>query len=96
MLHIIDHFPIKPSELEQTSNGDTVVLTNNAIYAAKQNTDFSKLSKQALNRLNMCVLGKDMRIRGVDTHDILSGVAILDDYEYLDITDYNSIVRSWN
>ena len=96
MLYIIDHFPIEPSELEQTSCGDTVLFIENAIYAAKQSYATNNFFKQAFAHLNFCVLGTDMKIRGVKTTEILHGVSIIDERDYLDITENNVAVKSWN
>ena len=85
MLHVINHLPIESTELEYAAFGDTIVLTENAVYAVEQNNEFHKLFKQALKHLNCFVLGSDLQARGVDTHAIVSGVRIIDEIDYKDI-----------
>ena len=96
MLHIINHFPIEAAELDHTAFGDTIVLTDNAVYAVKQNNEIHKLFKQALKRLNCFVLGSDMKARGLNTDEIVNGVSIIDEIDYEDIADESIAVRSWN
>ncbi|GFO74844.1 hypothetical protein BPLS_P1744 [Bathymodiolus platifrons methanotrophic gill symbiont] len=48
MLHIIDNFPIQHSFLEQMHSGDTIILKDNAVYAAKQENIKASLSKKLL------------------------------------------------
>ncbi len=38
MLHIINNFPVSPSFLDNTHYGDSVIFTDNAVFAAKQNS----------------------------------------------------------
>lgn len=87
MLHIIDRLPIETTKLEYAALGDTIVLTENAVYAVEQNNEFHKLFKQALKHLNCFVLGSDLQARGLDTHDIVTGVGIIDEIDYKDIAD---------
>lgn len=96
MLHVIDHFPIDAAELEKTTFGDNVVLTENAIYAAIQDNEIHKLFKQALKRFNCFVLRSAMKARGVDTDDLVSGINVIDEIDYLDIADESIAMRSWN
>ena len=96
MLHIIDHFPIKAAELEKTTFGDDIVLTENAIYAAIHDNEIHKLLKKAMKRLNCFVLKSAMKARDVDTDDLLSGFNVIDETDYLVIADENIAERSWN
>ncbi|MGR9072968.1 MAG: sulfurtransferase complex subunit TusB [Gammaproteobacteria bacterium] len=96
MLHIIDHFPVTPSELERTSSGDTVLFTQNAVYAVMRNNTACKFIKQAFVHLNCCVLGRDMTVRGVARNDLLRGVSVIDERDFVDITENTTAIRSWN
>lgn len=96
MLHVIDHLPIEVTEIEHAAFGDTIILTENAVHAVEQNNEAHNLFKQALKRLNCFVLGSDMQARGVNTNDIVSGVAVIDETDYNAIADDSIAERSWN
>jgi sulfur relay protein TusB/DsrH len=96
MLHVINHLPIEVTEIEHAAFGDTIILTENAVHAVEQNNEFYNLFKQALKRLNCFVLGSDMQARGVDTGNIVSGVGVIDEIDYKDITVDSIAERSWN
>lgn len=96
MLHIINHYPVEPSELEQTSYGDTVLFIENAIFAAKQSYAANNFFKKTFAHLNFCVLGKDMKVRGVDTAEILCGFSIIDERDFRDIAENSIAIKSWN
>ena len=96
MLHIFNNFPIDCSRLEQTACGDTVLFTENAVYAVKKNDNSDTLFKQAPRHLNFFVLGSDLITRGVSTSEILHNVSIIDDRDFYTITEEKTIIRSCN
>jgi tetraacyldisaccharide-1-P 4'-kinase len=48
MLHIIDNFPIQLSFLQQMHSGDTIILKDNAVYAAKLENIKTSLSRRTI------------------------------------------------
>ena len=96
MLHIFDDFPIDTVTLEQTSSGDTILFTENAVYAAKKTeTSFRSLQK-AFSHLNFCVLKTDLIQRGVSFNDIQRNIPIIDEDDYIDIKENSMAIKSWN
>lgn len=96
MLHIFNNFPIDCSRLEQTAYGDTVLFTENAVYAVKKNDKSDKIFKKASRHLNFCVLGSDLSTRGVSTSEILRNVSVIDERDFYTITEEKTIIRSCN
>lgn len=96
MLHIINNFPIDCSRLEQTTYGDTVLLTDNAVYAIKKNDKSDKIFKKVSRHLNFCVLGSDLLSRGVSTSEIFRSVCVIDDMDLTTITEEKTVIRSCN
>ncbi len=96
MLHTFDHLPLACSELEHTQNGDTIVLTANAIDELTTINSDHNWIKNLFQRFNLCVLYKDIEAKGLKINELLSGITILDDYDFsICQEDYNCI-RSWN
>ena len=96
MLHIFNNFPIDRSRLEQTACGDTVLFTENAVYAVKKNNKSDKIINKATRHPHFCVLGSDLSMRGVSLSEIFHNVSIIDDRDYNTITEEKTIFRSCN
>lgn len=97
MLHIIDNFPIQRSFLDQLNSGDTIILKDNAVYAAKQENLKENLTKRTFAHLNLCVSKADLLLRNISNRDLARGVAILDNFDdYQDYLTQNIAMRSCN
>jgi len=97
MLHIIDNFPLQPSFFNATNKGDTLILKDNAVYAAKLENQLESLPKKTLAHLNLYVNKADLLIRNISKNDLLRGVAILDNAnDYQDVLLDNIACRSFN
>lgn len=97
MLHIIDNFPIQRCFLDQLNMGDTIILKDNAVYAAKQENLKEDLTKRTFTHLNLCVSKADLLLRNISNRDLVRGVTILDNFD--DFQDYlaqNIAMRSCN
>ena len=96
MLHIIDQFPVSLSSLGKTSYGDTVIFTENAVFAVKQGSTDKSLAQKTLKHTNLCVRKADLLIRNISRADLFKGVAILDDMDYQMVLGKEPAIRSWN
>lgn len=97
MLHIIDNFPIQLSFLQQMHSGDTIILKDNAVYAAKLGDIKTSLSRRTFTHLNLCVSKADLSLRNISCRDLIRGVAIVDNTdEYQEYLNQNIVMRSCN
>ena len=97
MLYIIKQYPVDPSTLKKTTSGDTVILTENAVLAAKRGIlNNHSLVKQTLSHINLCVLKDDLKIKGISTQELVQGISILDNQDFKYITKQDEAIRSWN
>ncbi len=97
MLHIINHYPIKSYELDRARSGDTVLFIENAVFELKKRRhSLCILKKQAMAHLNLCVRKQDLVRRGISSKEIGKRVAIIDDQDYQNVLEQNTIVKSWN
>ena len=97
MLHIINTFPISQSFLDTTRSGDTVIFTDNAVLAVKQeNIDFETLTKKAFNHINLCVRKADLLIRNIPNHELLRGVTVIDESQFSNAIDQDFAIKSYN
>lgn len=97
MLHIIENFPIQLSFFKQMRPGDTIILKDNAVYAAKQENIKTSPAKRTLAHLNLCVSKADLSLRNISSHELIRGVAIIDSTdEYQEYLTQNIAMRSCN
>ncbi len=97
MLHIINSFPISPSFLDNTHYGDSVIFTDNAVFAAKQNCIEPKTSTQkAFSHINLYVRKTDLLIRDIPNKELYRGVVIIDDIQYENAISQDFAIKSSN
>lgn len=97
MLHIINHFPIPSSLLNNTHFGDTVIFTDNAVLAVKQNNfGLASFSQKALSHINLYARKADLLIRNISNSELLKGVIVIDDLQYQYAINQDSAIKSYN
>ncbi len=97
MLYIISTFPVPPSFLNSTHSGDTVIFTDNAVFAVIQdNIEKESFSQKAFNHINLCVRKADLLIKNISNHQLLHGVAVIDDLQYQSVLSQDCAIRSCN
>ena len=97
MLHIVDNFPLQHSFLKNTHSGDTLILKDNAVYAAKQEYLKEAFTKRTFTHLNLCVSKADLLLRNISNAELIKGVAIVDDFdEHQDGLSEDIAIRSCN
>jgi tRNA 2-thiouridine synthesizing protein B len=99
VLHIITRSPHESRSLElcleRAGVGDTVLLIENAVYAAAQDSIVARHIERALPRTAVCVLGPDLEARGFQTVDGVPGVARIDYADFVDLTVRHHVAVSW-
>lgn len=97
MLHIINTYPISNSFLADTRSGDTVIFTENAVLAVKQeNCNLEALSKKALKHINLYVRKADLLIKNISNSELLRGVTIIDDVQFNHAITHDIAIKSYN
>ena len=97
MLHIINSFPISPSRLNFTHSGDTVIFTDNAVFAAThKNIEKEAITQNTFSHINLCVRKADLLIRNISKKELLRGVTVIDDTQYENALSEDTMVRSCN
>ncbi len=97
MLHIINSFPISSSFFEHTHSGDTVIFTDNAVLALKQeNFDHESLAQKTISHINLYVRKADLLIRNISNTDLLRNVVVIDDMQYELALSQSIAIKSYN
>ena len=97
MLHIINSLPIPPSFLDNTHSGDSVIFTDNAVFAAKQDCIETKSwSQKTFSHINLYVRKADLLIRDIPNKELYRGVVIIDDMQYENAISQDFAIKSCN
>jgi sulfur relay protein TusB/DsrH len=97
MVHIINIFPISPSFFENTHSGDSIIFTENAVLAAKQdNVETESFTQKAFSHFNLYVRKADLIIRNVSKSELFRGVIIIDDTQYENAISQDFAIKSYN
>ena len=97
MLHIINSFPIAPSFFDNTHTGDSIIFTENAVFAAKQdNIETVSLTQKAFSHINLYVRKADLLIRNISNNELFHGVIIIDDTQYENAISEDFVIKSCN
>ncbi len=96
MLHVIDDFPLTRETLANTAVGDTVIFTDDAVYAVKQSDVEHNLLQKTYAHINVCVRKADLMLRNISSRELFKGVAVLDDMDYQSVMNQEPVIRSWN
>ena len=100
-LHTVNKSPFEKTSLESCLRvvraGATVLLYEDAVYAALTGTSIENRIRQALadGQFRLCVLTPDLQARGVDERDIIDGVERVDYMGFVALAAASGRVNAW-
>ncbi len=96
MLHTVNHSPFRSDSLNTSLRyllpGDAILLIEDGVYGALENTNFSEKLKKALENNEICVLEPDLQARGVA--NVIDGVKKVDYEGFVELVEKHQ-VTSW-
>lgn len=99
MLHTVCKSPFErdamQSCLTHAVNGSSVLLIEDAVVGAVDNTAVSDAVKGAMENVSMYVLGEDLKARGISEDKLIDGITVVDYSGFVDLTVKNDKVQSW-
>ena len=99
MLHIINKSPLEKSALESclsvATEGSTLLLIEDAVYAATRGNAFEARLQAAQGRFKICVLTPDLEARGLTEEDLLVDVTVLSRSEMGTLMEEQDVVLSF-
>ena len=81
--------------LRLASEGDHVLLIEDAVVWAVANNHFDKFIQNAQAYLKFYVLGPDLKARGLGNKSMVTNVSVIDYGEFVDLTEAHHPVQSW-
>jgi len=99
MLHTVNKSPFERNTLESclrlAKKGSAVLLFEDGVIGAMQNTKFSEKVSQAMSGLSFYVLGPDIKARGLSEKKVIDGIKVVDYNDFVDLTAEHNAVQSW-
>lgn len=98
MLHTVNKSPFEKNSLESclayARKGSTILLIEDGVYAALQNTAVAETLKKAMNDFTICALEPDLKARGVRAK-VMDGIKLVDYSGFVDLVVENDKVQAW-
>ena len=81
--------------LRLAQTGSAIVLFEDGVYAALQNTDQAELVTAQMATFSFYVLGPDLAARGLSAAQLIAGIAIIDYEGLVDLVVEHDTSQSW-
>lgn len=98
-LHLVNKSPFERNALDSclrlAKKGSSVLLFEDAVIGAIQNTKFSEKISQAMTDYSFFVLRPDIKARGLGADRVINGINIVDYDGFVDLTIGHDTVQSW-
>ena len=98
-LHTVNKSPFERNTLTSclrlAKRGSSVLLFEDGVIGAMQNTKYSEKITRAMNDFSFYVLGPDIRARGLSDSNVVDGIKIIDYDGFVDLTTEHETVQSW-
>ncbi len=99
VLHTVNKSPYERDSLEAclrlAEKGSSVLLIEDAVYAAANDSVASEILAQAMQRVSVYVLSPDLRARGLQQSRLLEGVKDVDYRGFVRLVTEHKGVQSW-
>ncbi len=99
ILHTVNKSPFERNALESclrfATEGASVLLFEDGVYAALKGTRVEPQVVSALSRLRFYVLGPDLRARGFSEERIIPGIKVVDYAGFVDLAVECDKVQAW-
>ena len=98
MLHTVNKSPFEKTTLQSclanAKAGSAILLIEDGVYAAANDTAFASTMEQAMQKHSVYVLGPDLDARGLG-EKVMDGIKVIDYAGFVDLAAENNVVESW-
>lgn len=99
VLHIVNKSPHERANLTSciahAEDGAGVLLIEDGIYGALDNTTHSETVKSRMDKIKLYVLAPDLNARGMGGKPLLDGVEQIDYAGFVDLVEKYDVSQSW-
>lgn len=98
MLHTVNKSPFERNSLKSclahAKAGSAILLIEDGVYAALDDTAISDMVKQAMTQVSLYALGPDLEARGVAKR-VIDGIKVIDYTGFVDLVVDHPNTQSW-
>lgn len=98
MLHTVNKSPFERNSmlacLDHSTDGSSILLIEDGVYAATEGTSVSETLKQAMQTKTVYALEPDVKARGLQDR-LIDGIKLVDYSGFVDLVEQNERVQSW-
>ncbi len=98
-LHLVNKSPFERNSLDAclrlAAKGSAVLLFEDGVIGAMQNTKHSDAINTAMSDHKFYVLGPDIKARGLNDDNVIDGINVIDYDGFVDLTTEHKTVQSW-
>lgn len=99
LLHTVNKSPFERNSLESclrlAEDGSGILLIEDGVYGALDNTAVAALIKQRMGNMKFYVLGPDFEARGLTGQKLIDGVETVDYGGFVDLVGNYKATQSW-
>lgn len=99
ILHLVNKSPTDRNAFDtcfrMTKPGDSILLIEDAVYAAMANAEFANKIVSRLEDYSFFVLGPDVAARGLNDKPLIEGIGVVDYEGFVDLVAENKVTQSW-
>ncbi|EIJ42262.1 sulfur relay protein TusB/DsrH [Beggiatoa alba B18LD] len=99
LLHTVNKSPFEKTSLESclrfAQTDSSILLYEDAVYAALQGTQCESLITQALKTHPIYVLTPDLHARGLNDKPLITGIQAVDYVGFVDLVVAHHAVQAW-
>lgn len=99
ILHTVNKSPFERNSLESclkfASQGASVLLMEDGVYAALAGSSAESQLKAGLGKVSVYVLGPDIKARGFREDRLIAGIKVVDYAGFVDLAVENDKVQAW-
>ncbi|MFB3087564.1 MAG: sulfurtransferase complex subunit TusB [Acidiferrobacterales bacterium] len=99
MLHTVNKLPYEKNSLDTclrlAKQGSAILLIEDGVYAATGGTSETDKMKRVTDTHSVCVLGPDLKARGLDEAQVIDGIEVVGYDGFVDLAVEHNTVQSW-
>lgn len=99
MLHTINKSPFEKNSLDSclrlAKEGSSILLIEDAVYAAMKGTAVEEQVERAAQRYQIYALDPDMKARGLEEANLINGVSVVNYEGFVDLVASHDKVQAW-
>ena len=99
VLHTVNKSPFATNSLKSALShalkGDTILLIEDGIYGALDNSELSEMVKNKLDEVKIIALKPDLLARSISDERLIEGISTTDYDGFVDLATSHDVTEAW-